>query len=494
MRFLGAHVVHIPGRAGSCAHTPGPVAAGRLRPQIASKRPRQTAHGSLPRRLWADQHGQSLVIVSLAMVAVLGICAMAIDVSSWYIKHHQAQVVADSAALAAANCLANPGTGENTSTVPQCTSGTDVSDAQKVAVAYAADNGITISTSAVNVLTSSDQVTVTATTTAPAFFAKLFGIHSATETAGATAGWKATGQVPCTQSAQSQGLCYAIYAANTGCGSNNGWIASRTYENITGAIHSQGAMNIGGGTFVFNGPVTYNSGDCSYASGLGATMSGPYKPTAGDNQPANYWPLDYATVFPACGPTSTYQCTTVAGVSGVPSYCTDATTSASGFTFGQINGIEEPPTAGNVYCSVGSGNPSNPSTWNGPITFSQGGSIGSSSNPVAATYIGGYVSATNITMSLQPAPNTSNCLFYVMDTDANAGGNGSAILLHNGAYTFTGTMFAPNGTISLSSTSATAAFLEAQNVNTTSLSFTGDGPTVTTSGSSVTSGSDYLTQ
>ncbi len=46
-----------------------------------------------------------------SMVVMLGMAALGIDVATWYTEHHQTQVVADSAALAAANCLAHPNIG-----------------------------------------------------------------------------------------------------------------------------------------------------------------------------------------------------------------------------------------------------------------------------------------------------------------------------------------------------------------------------------------------
>ena len=45
------------------------------------------------------------------MTDALAMAAIAIDISQWYTVRHQAQVTADSAALAAANCLAFPGNG-----------------------------------------------------------------------------------------------------------------------------------------------------------------------------------------------------------------------------------------------------------------------------------------------------------------------------------------------------------------------------------------------
>ena len=200
-------------------------------------------------------------------------------------------------------------------------------------------------------------------------------------------------------------------------------------------------------------------------------------PTAGGNQPASSWPLDFSKTFPAC----TTNCT---GPSGTPAYCTQAATTSAGFTF-----TSYPVTfSSNVYCSVGTGTASNPATWNGPITFTNGASAGSSGSPMAVTLIGGYVNATSSTLYL--TPDVGGCLVYALDTDAASGSD--AIQFANGTYNLGGTMFAPNGTINLSSTSATAAFLEAQNVDTVNLSFQGNGPLVPGS-SSGGAGTDSLT-
>ena len=96
------------------------------------------------RRLHAEEAGQSLVILALAMVVMLGMAALGIDVATWYTEHHQTQVVADSAALAAANCLAHPNVGPSGAS---CSSSTDTTDATNVAIAYAAANGVTITAS-----------------------------------------------------------------------------------------------------------------------------------------------------------------------------------------------------------------------------------------------------------------------------------------------------------------------------------------------------------
>jgi hypothetical protein len=450
----------------------------------------------LLRRLRSEESGQSLILVSLAMTVALGFSAISIDVAGWYQKHHEAQVVADSAALAAANCLANPGVGPAGNV---CSSSTDVSDAQQVAINYAALNGVPINTSNVTVNTSTDTVHVKASSTSPTFFSQLIGIKTTTQTANSTAGWSSGASTTCTTAEQSAGQCYAIYTANSTCGSNNGWVTDETSEQIIGAIHSQGSLNISDGSFAFLGPITYSGGNCPYTQAGNATMASGgsyYTPTAGDKQSSTYWPLNYATVFPACS-TTAGTCTTSAAasangnlVAGAPTYCTQATTSPSGYTFGWVNNSNQEPLSGNVYCAIGGGTPSNPATWNGPFTFTNGASAGSSSSPVAVTMIGGYVNATSTTLYL--APDVGNCLVYAVDTDAASGSD--AIEFGNGNYSLGGALFAPNGTINLNSTSATAAFLEAQNVDTINLSFQGDGPVASGSGSSSSGGSDSLQQ
>ena len=128
---------------------------------------RRTALGS---RL-GGQDGQVLVLAAVGMMAICGIAGFAIDVGSWYQTQQKQQAIADAAALAAAADLP-----ANTS---QATT-----DAQ----AYAAKNGGSVST--INFSTkymADDTITVTAQTTAPSYFLKVIGIHSATVTATAVA-------------------------------------------------------------------------------------------------------------------------------------------------------------------------------------------------------------------------------------------------------------------------------------------------------------------
>lgn len=439
------------------------------------------------RHLRGDQGGQSLIVVALAMTVALGISAFAIDAGIWYQKHHQAQVAYDAATLAAANCLANAGSGQ------PCTSSTDVSAAKTIAVTYAQQNGITISPSDVSVDTTKDTVTINAPTGAPSFFANLFGIHSATVRAGATASWKTSGSTPCTATNQSQ--CSAIYAGNTSCTQGEGLQFGTANQggaslSVTGMIHTEGEMTFQNATVGASGLTV--SGSC-YSAGTMPSNDG----NTATQVPSESWPIDYrkSPYFTAC----TTDCKTVSGIANVPSYCTQATTSSSGFTFYQNNGVYVLPQNGNIYCSIGTGNPSDPSTWNGQIDFQT--SIPANANSqcksyTTATYIGGTIISKNpngggFQMCLSPASTSNNCLMYSNDT----------VELYNGQFGWTGDIFAPDGTIQLGtagsgggSFKSPSGMLEGLNVfdPNISMTLTGDGP-VMTGGGGTSSGTDSLT-
>lgn len=75
-------------------------------------------------RLRRNEDGQAVVLTVLALVAVLGMCALVLDVGSWFRTHRRLQATADAAALAGAQAL--PG---------------DPSGASALAQAYADKNG-----------------------------------------------------------------------------------------------------------------------------------------------------------------------------------------------------------------------------------------------------------------------------------------------------------------------------------------------------------------
>lgn len=119
-----------------------------------------------------DESGQVLALVAVLMVVLLGMCALVLDVGSWYVKSRQTQNAADAAALAAAQDLPS-----------------SPSAAVADAASYAQTDGASLASEPVISSTAGpdDTITAHATATAPSTFARLFGIDSVTVHASATA-------------------------------------------------------------------------------------------------------------------------------------------------------------------------------------------------------------------------------------------------------------------------------------------------------------------
>jgi Flp pilus assembly protein TadG len=422
------------------------------------------------RRMGRQERGQALVLVTLAMTVTLAMGAMSIDVSGWYQKHHETQVSADSAALAAANCLADSG-----STGDTCTSTTDTADASNVATAIASDNAATIS----GITYGSGSVTVTTQATAPTAFAGLLGLAHRQVAARSVASYD-MGSDGCTSSLQTSGGCYSIFAGgpNAITCSDSTISLGGGGDTFSGGVHANG--NITGtsdGGDDFEGPVSWGTG-CTGATGA------TYGSTDVGEAPVTTWPMNFATVLPACSATGQYQCT---GPDETPSYCGNNTTMTN-------TNVTVPTTVPGadigIWCAYGTGtgvNPDNPATWTGTITLT-----GGSSSTTESTYIGGSASFSNGTSSTFEAyectTTTSGCtypLFYLL-------GNGTTTNFGNGGYTFIGALFAPNGTIAFGGGGNSATFLEGESVSDAGGGFTGDGPSAT--GSSTSQGTDSLSQ
>ena len=120
------------------------------------------------RRVFGRESGQALALCVLVLMTLLGMCALVIDVGSWYATDRRAQSAADAAALAAAArlpdapsiaALNGEGSNRNHSNFAEGTIGYAITST-------AGFGGIP------------DIVTATAETDATAIFAKLFGIDS----------------------------------------------------------------------------------------------------------------------------------------------------------------------------------------------------------------------------------------------------------------------------------------------------------------------------
>ena len=118
--------------------------------------------------------GQVAVIVAIIIIVLIGMVVLVVDVGSLYEDRRQLQTVADAAALAGAQDL------------PE-----DPVNAVQKAVDYANSNGVAITSSDVQILTTlvdNDTITVTPVDpNAKLYFASVFGVNSASVSATATA-------------------------------------------------------------------------------------------------------------------------------------------------------------------------------------------------------------------------------------------------------------------------------------------------------------------
>lgn len=120
-----------------------------------------------------SQRGQSLVVITIFMMSLLGMAALSIDVGSWYQTKRSLQADVDAAALAGASQLP-----------------AGWSFAQTTAQGNYAKNGKgtdTVTYQNVTVHSSNDSIKVSTTRSANSYFARLFGHSSATISASATA-------------------------------------------------------------------------------------------------------------------------------------------------------------------------------------------------------------------------------------------------------------------------------------------------------------------
>jgi Flp pilus assembly protein TadG len=125
------------------------------------------------RRSPAAQCGQSLALITVFMMVLLGACALAIDVGSWYQAKRAAQASADASALAGASQLPAGWSYAQTAATGEFTTNKGASD--------------TATYQNVTVNASNDSVKVTVTRPSSSYFAKLFGIGSKSIKASATA-------------------------------------------------------------------------------------------------------------------------------------------------------------------------------------------------------------------------------------------------------------------------------------------------------------------
>lgn len=324
-----------------------------------------TALVRLYRRRLREESGVVIVLVAVMLTVILGAAALAIDLGSFYQAQRQAQAAADAGALAAVQDLPY-------STSAAATDGTT----------YATTNypGSTVSVQT-NYNGHAQQVKVTVNAVTPAFFGRFLGITQANVSATAVAG--ATGAT----------APVAIYAND-----NNGNDASCTGGiNLTGnnetigGLWSNGAVDLTG-TNDSTQAVQYgvNGTNTCQFNANGNNMSNA---AVINNQAAAPFPVDYTNNLPAC------------------TFPPQPNWSWTGSNFQIPNG---------VYCAYGTGNPNDPTTWNGTITLN-----GNNIQPANVTFIGGSFSFSgNSGGPFSPYdPNKPLLIYQTGSADLNIDGN-----------------------------------------------------------------------
>lgn len=387
------------------------------------------------------ESGQSLVVVVLALVVIVGLSALAIDVSGWFATHHRAQVAADAAALAAANYMATSDGQGSTST------------ATGISQKYVSRNGFDGSKAQISFDTAAATVTVTVPTTGSVFFASSVGIGPPRISATAVASWE-TGTTP-----------YALFADAPCTGANTGiTLDLNGHTNLSG-VHSNGdlAGQFGNNTTVNLNTLSYGA-TCSDTLVNGNNAGAPVVSAVGVANPLPY-PVPYNS--PSCTLSSGVDC-----YFNPPS--PPCTYSAST--------LPVPPSLASVISSDGTN-----------ITIT--GSVGSAANPVILCAPNGSITvATNNTtfygtmyassvdlngegITLNPPANQLGIYMTGSGTlDLNPGqgnGKGSNNDTLNNAY-----IFAPNATVQLGGNNG-SGFIEAANITVSgnNWSFAATGPT-----------------
>lgn len=116
--------------------------------------------------------GSVAAFVGITLPVILGVAALGMDGGLIYLQRRQAQTAADSAALAAAYAMKN---------------GATSAAAQSAAATIASQNGIKVTSSEINITTSTSTVVVSVTSTNPRMFSAIWGAGTMSATATATA-------------------------------------------------------------------------------------------------------------------------------------------------------------------------------------------------------------------------------------------------------------------------------------------------------------------
>lgn len=191
-------------------------------------------------KMFRNEEGQILVFVAIAMVAIMGFSALAIDVGMVSIQKSNLQNAADAAALAGAQDI-----------------GTE-NDPEDTAIAYADKNGGSGISTAVNPTnTDPTKIEVVCTKTVKYSFARMLKLTETNVSARAVA-QKKSGIL------SNSTFGYAVFAGNSQLKWNGGNFV------IGGDIYGDKGVKLTGNGSVIDGDVAYNTGSVN----IGGTYSG----------------------------------------------------------------------------------------------------------------------------------------------------------------------------------------------------------------------------
>ncbi len=201
-----------------------------------------------------NERGITIVLVAISLLSLLGMAALAIDVSTLYMAHGEAQRAADAAALAGARMFATSGYTSASSTLAASdicqTSAVPgaAAAANRQAEAVAAQNLIAGQAAAVqsitcNLTAANPQISVTIQRTAlPTFFGRIWG--GATNSVTATAVAEAYNPSGSAAPVQVQGVKPWLIpnCDPTNGGAGDCALGARFVDNTTGAIQNNGSF------------------------------------------------------------------------------------------------------------------------------------------------------------------------------------------------------------------------------------------------------------
>lgn len=408
-----------------------------------------------------SESGQSLPLLVLMLAVIIGAGALAIDLAGDYQARHKAQVAADAAALAAANCLADS----------KCTSTSANGDAYNVASNYVSQNGASLGSISIG----GGYVTVTTATQAPSVFGSYFGLNRnasaravATYHQGTTAPASVYG-ADCSNPTIPPATNSANCTVN--CSTPGVTVQTDGGTNISGGIATNGSVDIKMSGNSSIGPVEYGDAGDASAPGTscapqnsvttsgGATLNGSSSGQPVEEKSWLGFPLTYNDVW---------------------------TNSTSNMCSSSLQGSDY-GLGSNVVAS--SANSKYPST----VTISgNNSSSGSNSTPViicanTINLAGNSMVLTNMTLvantftfsgngfTISPASTaisdsgqTPNVAIYSTSTSGlNFGGNNISVN--------SGTVYAPEGNISIAANNGIGGLIEGNTVSITGNN-TADGP------------------